>query len=281
MNTKDLIHNWANSGISGVKSASSITAYPLELYSYSKLIAKHFDNGVTVISDYSYSTTTSKHQSIAKYACSHLETYLYSDWINPQDSWEQIKPKIAEQYLERINDALKTLSRARSGIECKLEYTFELIKKFKELDISFPFNPYTAIYKEEINSIEDLSSYIETTFKRDLAEITKQEKEKEKAKQLKERNKALENLEKWRKGEFTGLVFSLPPALKVVADTILTSHGASLPLDVAKEAYKKLLSGEDITGLRLNNYTIDEVTESTITIGCHKIPREEIKNILS
>jgi hypothetical protein len=61
---------------------------------------------------------------------------------------------------------------------------------------------------------------------------------------------------------------------------IQTSKGVFVDPRIVKALYCSWLSGKDIVGRHVENYTIRSVNENECTIGCNIIPMTEEKNIV-
>jgi len=68
--------------------------------------------------------------------------------------------------------------------------------------------------------------------------------------------------------------------LREKEDEAQTSHGAIVPLREAKLLYGMIEAGKPIVGHRIGFYTVISIN-GVLTIGCHKIEREEIKRFAS
>jgi hypothetical protein len=77
-------------------------------------------------------------------------------------------------------------------------------------------------------------------------------------------------------------IHSLPSdqiALRINGEKIETSRGAEIPLDVAKGLWCAMEAKIDVTGMTLGNFTVRELTEENLIVGCHTIPLSEINLI--
>jgi hypothetical protein len=58
---------------------------------------------------------------------------------------------------------------------------------------------------------------------------------------------------------------------------VVTSKGVKMPIDVAKRYLKQWEEGLITKVSQVLNFTVDEVSDFGIVIGCHRIPKSEIE----
>jgi hypothetical protein len=64
-------------------------------------------------------------------------------------------------------------------------------------------------------------------------------------------------------------------------DNIETSGGVKMSKDLFLSAYQRLINNELLRGQQLDRYTFNGVDGDIVSVGCHKIPMTEIKNIVA
>ena len=261
--------------------ASSISFGGGVLFSYNTAIAQHVtdEQGETaiIVNNTSYSVSTSKHQSLLRYAANHL-TRLYVSHIpyNTQD----LKPKHAgdrlrliEAYERQAADYLVKASRARSKADDYRAAAYHVLNELKDYFAFFGIE-YEA---GDLSALEAAAAEADSKA-REAAKIRAAEKIKEQA----------EALEAWRKGEDKRHYFEVT-ALRINGDTIETTKGANIPLDHAVKAWPLLKRLHDSGGvyqnsghsIHLGHYTVSRFERDTLTVGCHKIPFSEVSAIAS
>jgi hypothetical protein len=67
--------------------------------------------------------------------------------------------------------------------------------------------------------------------------------------------------------------------LKIVGDTIVTSHGARVPERAAIVAYKRLKNQESIIDFHIGGFSVQKVEADYVKVGCHTIPLAEIERL--
>lgn len=74
--------------------------------------------------------------------------------------------------------------------------------------------------------------------------------------------------------------YSLPTRLRITGDTLETSRGATVPLAIARRAYRKWMAGKNVTGTNVGGFAITSVDDTSAVIGCHTIAVEELHRVL-
>ena len=59
------------------------------------------------------------------------------------------------------------------------------------------------------------------------------------------------------------------------------SGGVKMSKDLFLSAYQRLINNELIKGQHVDKYTFNGVDNDIVSVGCHKIPMTEIKNIVA
>jgi hypothetical protein len=273
----ELSHIWANQIQSNtLKTANSMSCQFNVLYSYNTAIAQ-IHNNTPIINRYSYSNTTSKHQSHAFNALDYSKEiidlefpkYNLRDLIFGQGDFDNF----VKSYNETLaNQALIKSSRSRKYKDMLLQQAisiFNNLKKYSELlnlDYSIPVN-LTELTNQLI-----------------IAE--KEKKEKEKILLQKAIEKEQNDLELWKKGQDIRRFFN-STALRIKRDVIETSRGANIPLEHAVKFWALIKKWHDnnITyekgshSIHLGHYIVDSFKNNILKVGCHEIPYSEIKRI--
>lgn len=97
--------------------------------------------------------------------------------------------------------------------------------------------------------------------------------ERQKAKELKELEKAKELLAKWLQHEYNGQLYNIPVHLRISRDgkLIETTKGAKVDLQAGLRLLAKLRNGSDVKGEKIDGFTLIENTLDHVKIGCHTI----------
>lgn len=105
--------------------------------------------------------------------------------------------------------------------------------------------------------------------------------ERQRAKELKELEKAKELLAKWLQHEFNGQLYNIPVHLRISRDgkLIETTKGAKVNLETALRLLPKLRNNEDVKGEKIDGFTFIENTPDHVKIGCHTISWDVINQL--
>ena len=95
-----------------------------------------------------------------------------------------------------------------------------------------------------------------------------------------------EQLVKWKAGEAAAYIpywINPPPpsSLRIKNDQVETTRGARIPLPDARKAYRLIKAGrgDSLKGQRIAYYTVTSITDTLLTVGCHKILLSEVDRI--
>lgn len=270
----ELVHIWANNSEPTInKSANSMSCQFDRLFSYSTCIAEIVGN-TAILNTCSYSNTTSKHQSLARGAVSHMDLIRlpiagrnHSTLVFGQDSFNTC---IAEPCLKDVGYYLVKASRSRKHAD---------LYKAEALSIVDNLNKYADLLGLEF-SAPDLSEYQEAALRAD-----KVQKEQEKIRKAEKIKQQAEDLARWKAGEDVRSYFEVM-ALRIKGDEIETSRGAKIPVDHAVRAWpilRRIFKNKSELSLghtiKLGHYTVNRITDKALIVGCHTIPFSEVENI--
>jgi len=272
---KEIAHIWANNDNATInKKASSMSCQFDRLFSYSTCIAEIVGDTV-IFNTYSYSPTTSKHQSYAQGAIHgkarinlEIPNYGLSTLVFSQDSFNEL---VVSTNHKRIAQLLVKAERARLNGGRYQGEAFSIEQNLKQ---------YAALLNLQYTPL-DLDQ-----FKGEAVALDKARKVQEKARQAEKIKEQAENLENWRAGADIRAYFEIT-ALRIKNDEIETSKGAKIPLDHAVRAYPliKRLHDRDLSldlsshAIKLGHYTVNRIEKDNLIVGCHKIPYSEIEKI--
>lgn len=274
------------------------------IYSYGNhyLLGRIFtDKGIVLVNDYNYSNTTAKHRSNLFSAARHLKTYSVP---YPNNESEEEKQGNIDFLLDRIINEFSRALNCRSGIKYHIEYLQDKVEELNDFIDSFNLNNKNKVILPD--SFNDFLGEL-ILFKRikeeEKEKLNKEKREKaaEKARIEAEKTKEedLKNLQYWKENRPIGqsahrpLMFSGLHRLKVALrinhfkKIVETSHGAEVPIRESIKAARVLLDNDlndskkkyRLIGRKIGHFTVNDVTENNIIIGCHTIPIEEVKRV--
>jgi hypothetical protein len=266
----------------GRNSASTVSFKGDKAYSYRACIGQRVALGVYLMSDIQYSPTTTGHQSDLRQALHHCRRIA---------AWD------CESYAEnlhRYNCAINML-REKLSIANRVNAPKHLASMdalyARVVAIAAAFSLLSggeqyAAPEAPVTSPEELAA-IKAEVLAQKARLTQRKKEREAqdaADKAMRGLKAAERLVLWRSGQSVAmqLIRELPCALRLVDDTIETSHGASIPAVAAKPlwgAVRKIKSeGKSIQAeMQLGSYKLNTIhADGAVTVGCHDVAFAEL-----
>jgi hypothetical protein len=265
----NVAHLWANQNQEEARTqTSNLYFYGTEIYSYGShfCIAKHVQNGVVLFTERDYSNTTSKHKSIVRYACSHKEiVYCYNPIGSHEQNFQAWRQE-CEGYIEKLAKARKPEKYIQEleGVKYRAERYATLF------DIAVPEELSKAW---AITDKEEVVAYMEAK-----AEAIK----KEKARKLRlAKKKHKEEVQKWKnfetyrlysRGEYDLLRYNKENK------RFQTSQGVEIPLAIGLGIHKRLANSEAVE--KILEFEVKEITPKYIQVGCHKVERKEIDEII-
>lgn len=270
-NTAEVCHYFANQ-VQNEGYAGNVRFSGNDFYSYRTIVAKRI-NGFIVISDYSYSMTTSSHLSDLRQACSHKNIIHI-----PKVEGSAATNKANIEY--DIKELFKKASTARTK---KDKYIAQALYKAEQ------FNKYCNI-SENQEYLINLSVFDNI----DFVAIKANEKQRQALELAKRKARdsenALENsvkITQWLNCERDSLGYgvSSDTLLRVKGDMIQTSRGAEIPVNSAFAlwtlVHTVIAGGRDIQlNRKIGVYTLTDIdTLGNITVGCHYIQFKELQRI--
>jgi hypothetical protein len=245
----------------------SVFFYGKKLYSYGYhyLLCEFITDDAVLINNKGYSNSTSKHINITIGATSqYKQFYTTNSDINlVYDFIIDAKGKLAtarkpEIYISNILSKWNSLNEYISFRGWKKYSNTDEQKKFKELaklvNLLQADGGQDKIKEYELKKLNKI----------------KLENKKKTEKQL---NDFLSHKINWfRVGNEDYIRISIDK------EYIETSQGVKVPIDSARVLYKMILSGKEVSGVRIENYTVNSLN-GHLVIGCHQINIKNMHNI--
>jgi len=285
--TDEIPHWWAHALKTGKQSARNhgnlsfrVQNVKREKYTESVLVSYSTDiamvkivRGKTIALhlDESWSNTTSGHQSSARRATSHLPCFYVATFDNH-------KANLAD-YKQRIIDAAKAAKMARSHKEWKTNSLVALVKQANEYTTTFNLATRFSI-PADCDVEKMIAEGRAAKIKENAAREITREKQQEQA-----RKDTAEAIGKWIAGEPVYLPYIRNAYLRIIGDTVETSHGARVPIEHVKRAMPIVLRiierGEIYQRnghtIHLGDYAIDRIdADGTVVVGCHQFAKDEV-----
>lgn len=267
-----IVHRWAQQKTPhGKTSNGNLSFEGPSLYSYRTEIAR-FIEGKVIYTRKRYSVTTSgKHQNKIPQAVSQYPTFTtMQDMTAFPAIWKACKPILLKEYRETLLQEVESLRKCVTNTHGILQDIRSSAFRLREL------GDKRKVIAELCSTSLATHLVVKKYFKIDVSAKIEKARLSTERKEAVAREKEKEKLAEWRKGEKDYYHFSTT-ALRLNGDRIETTHGASISIPEAKMLYENL---PNITpGLSVGEFTVRELTDTHIVIGCHTIPLEEIQAI--
>lgn len=259
---------------------SNVYFHGKEIFSYGRhfCMAKVLDSSRILITDRTYSVTTSKHMSEIRYATNHYQQlYVPHPEGNFADNMKVWKNRIQAQF-----DILKN-SRKRPETKEKAKNELAYIVSNIEKYLDWTGQKMYCRNKAELKEFKLFFETAKGTF--DLSELSDKLAKRAKLNEAINRRrvkvemkKQEENLQRWLNGENVrtySFNYIEKVYLRLNDDNVETSKGAIVTLKAAKVLFELINAGKDVKGFDIDGYTVISMN-GVLTVGCHKIEREEI-----
>lgn len=284
LSNSDVAHYWANRVQSNGKTSNGSFYFEDDtIYSYGSHfpIAKHLNSDTVLFTKDKYSNTTSKHISKAWSAITHkkivnvpnLKNSIegnFKDWLKEIESTSLKlgRAKKPEIYISEINVLLNEVNEYCLALDLKLPKEFKKVEKHITT-----------------GAIGDISKDLVSAEKKRKAKEEKQKLEREKENREKEKVK----IEDWKNFELYSLYtyyteFSFL-RYNYENQRIETSKGINIPVELGKRFFDFINLVIDKGGCKDNcnykilEYSVNEINNKFIRVGCHTIEMSEIKSI--
>ena len=279
MNNEVVAHRF----IYGEKTSAKGSNFSFEydkLYSYYSILAKINREETIVYIDSKvagYSNTSRKHTNHLYRAIP--EYYSVFEWDFSEDFITCKKNEIFE--------LIKKEARAR-----KVSYLPQIQRIIYNVDEYIEVHEIKKLSKEVKDHLKDIKSIDIDNLIESSAEVIKRDKERLlKIKKLEDKKKqeARQNY----LDRFLGQVYNKSDKstvkydpnynsvyLKVDGESIKTTNSIVVPLRESLALYRAYLSGKNIHGLNLGNYSVVKSSKESVTIGCTTISAFELNRVL-
>lgn len=247
-----------------------------KIYSYDSVLAYIDREAKTLVVEdgiANYSNTSGKHFGCLMSATPGYYNVFRTDTSDPLGF-----------YIDKINNILVMQSKAR-----KRDYTREIRSYIKEAYLYTTFfkqDKRSADYKTILNfynNIDDLADQTQAALDYQAKEAKRQKAEKARIdkKYQESRNK---NLMNFLSDDESGAIKpkKYDPNynsvyLKKVGDLLYTTNSIKVNFNSALALWKRYMSGKDIIGLKLEQYTVVKSSKDSVTIGCTTISNKEME----
>lgn len=293
-NNSELTHVWANQTQShGTGSNMFFEHGTIYSYGYHFKLAQFVNNKegqrCVMINLKSYSNTTSKHQSLVWRAIPQDVPFLkVVSFFNDIDAASTAHKENLTHY---INEAERLQGLAMRANKLKMGYISQLKNELGNFNQYCTFFALDSLdrFSTTLNLLDDkqrkivswLVSYEKSEEFTQWQNKQEQNKNKAEAKALID---AKEKIEAFRQFKISSIYANLGHYLlrfNNESQMIETSGGVKMPKPLFISAYKRLIRNELEKGQHIGSYTFNGVDDEMVSVGCHKIPMTEIKNIVA
>jgi len=299
MNNQMVAHNWANQTSKG-KRGSNFFYEGKSIYSYGhhfevgRLVETEKGNEIVLLQSGSYSQSTNRHQSYARQACNHIESFDFPlgnrqlNILSGASLTNNDFIRAFNAYGNIVIESSKKAMRSRKYSDLHLKDAVKAVDDWNKLKFYFPkltkgIKRLTLPSDVQIKKLND----------KDKAERAKERKEKQ-ARIERDENAWLNYetnyvsriarcLLRQRQVHVNGNVTSL-------VDEVETSHGARVPLQDAKLFFNAIKRFKDSPkacleqfrpgvqkAFKVGNFRLSNLTPKGANIGCHFIAWTEME----
>lgn len=280
--SSEITHIWAKqSQDEGRTSGRNIYFVGPEIFSYGRhfCMGKILPANVVLITTRKYSNTTAKHLASVRYAVNHMErVYIPYPEGTLKDQAKTIISEIQNQLSVISNTRKKPDTKERAKNELRsivanvdryCEVTNQKLSTRWDFDrsgLQKEFNLYLNAARTEQGSEQLADKLNKLAIAQKKAETVRQKRA----------------IAQWLKGDsnhylpFSDKVYLRAGMNSENIEVVQTSRGASAPLKAAKVLFSLIHAGKDVKGFDLDGYTVISMN-GVLTIGCHKIERDEIE----
>lgn len=278
MNNDQVAHLWANQSKTYAKGSNFFfdgktiysygTHFPVATLVPLKVIdgGKTTEQNIVLFNRESYSVSTQRHQSIARQAVNHLETF---EWDAPSFGWELTMDRTSvkkafEEYRKQSEESMLKASRARKYKDAHLRDAHNAIEKANRLLVLFRKDlPYVRKLKPLDNeSIERLNEQAKAQRRKEIQANRKLEKAW--------LDHETDSLPRGHRYLIRRKITRFPEHTR---DIVETSHGARIPLDDAKTFYKAISrfrsTPEQCPSMNVSHFRLNKLSSQGARIGCH------------
>ena len=147
------------------------------------------------------------------------------------------------------------------------------------------FNPIFGIGLSLSERFDKLTEWVKMYENSDqLLEWSIKQTENEKKAKIKATEKAKESIDLFRQFKISSIYANLGHYLlryNKETDNVETSGGVKMGKNVFLSAYQRLINNQLTKGQHVGDYVFNGIDNEIVSVGCHKIPMVEIKNVLS
>ena len=294
-NNSELTHIWANqSQTHGKGSNMFFENETIYSYGYHFKIAQYVTNkeGIKCIflNQRSYSNSTNKQQSLVFRSIPENVTFYrvvsFDDVQGTRAHKDNLTHYINEA--EKLQNLTIRANKLKMGYLNQLNNQMDIFNKyclFFSLNDLEQFNPIFGNGLSLSERFDKLTEWVKMYENSDqLLEWSIKQTENEKKAKIKAIEKAKESIELFRQFKISSIYANIGHYLlryNKETDNVETSGGVKMGKNVFLSAYQRLINNQLTKGQHVGDYVFNGIDNEIVSVGCHKIPMIEIKNVLS
>jgi hypothetical protein len=294
-NSREVAHIWASQSQGNGRNAQGNFYFEgPSIFSYGSHfeIARILNKHTVLFTTRTYSVTTAKHISYARYAVSHMQVFYVDSFSDHNRNVRWVEQNI----VKGLNDLLKSRTRINFKLQ-EVRRKIDLLDAYKDRfkkELFLESKKIVRYWKKKVLIKPDILAKLQATeAKINIGLEAKRERENLKRAQYYAKQREIEkaylhwkeeidrlNINAWKNGNELNsriLTYDLPVALRLSDPvTIETSQGAFVPVADARLLYGMIKAGESIQGFKIGSYEVSGIHDGKLIIGCHKIPLREV-----
>lgn len=294
-NNSELSHIWANQTQSHGKGSNMFFEHEtIYSYGYHFIIAKYVTNKegqkCIFLNQRSYSNSTNKQQSLVFRAIPENVTFYrvvsFSDHHGIQAHNDNLTHYINEA--EKLKQLTIKANKLKMGYLNQLDSQIDIFNKYALFFGLQDLEQFTSNSLHGLSLKERYETLIkwakEYTSSEELKKWQIKDKEKQRLAEIKAQEEAKEKIDLFRQFKISSIYANLGHyLLRYNKDThmIETSGGVKMSGLIFIKAYNRLINNELTKGQHVGDFVYNGIENEIVSVGCHKIPMIEIKNVLS
>jgi hypothetical protein len=288
-NNSELSHVWANQTQTHGKGSNMFFEHDsIYSYGYHFKIAKHITNKegkkCVFFNDRSYSNSTAKQQSLVwRSIPANVEFFKVRSFFDDIENSTTAHLENLKNYLEYAEESkgkVITATKLKNGYISQTEISIDIFEKYIKF-FGFNIMEYNTLNTRYSDIVNWLHEYKHSNEYKQWQ--IKQEENKKKA-EIKAIEKAKESIELFREFKISSIYANLGHYLlryNKETENVETSGGVKMAKNVFLTAYQRLINNQLIKGQHVGDFTFNGIEGEIISVGCHKIPLIEVKNVVS
>jgi hypothetical protein len=296
-NNSELSHIWANQTQSHGKGSNMFFEHEtIYSYGYHFKIAQYVKNKDNVkcifLNQRSYSNSTNKQQSLVFRAIpQNIPFFKVVSFFNDIEASSTAHKENLTHYIneaERLQGLTIRANKLKMGYLSQLKSQIDIFEKyalffgFTDLAIFNPISGQGLTIKERYELLNSFIWGYENS--EELKKWQEKQEESKKKAEAKLMERAKITIEQFRNFQISSIYQNIGHYLlryNKETDNIETSGGVKMSKDLFLSAYQRLINNELLRGQHVDRYTFNGVDGEIVSVGCHKIPMTEIKNIVA